>query len=111
MHAPEVSVLLRKRRRFIVPLLSLVLLITQLGMEAHAYTHLNSDTHGLPSSTTQLCGQCASFAPLLSMSSGSLCIRVPHLPQAVAIAPASIDGTVHRLPRPAFHSRAPPHLL
>jgi hypothetical protein len=109
--APEVSVLLRKRRRSIVHLLSLLLLIAQLGMQAHASSHLKSDPDGLPGSTTQLCGQCASSAPLLTMASGSLCLRVPHLPQAESFAPASIDSSVHRLPHPAFRSRAPPHLL
>jgi hypothetical protein len=107
----EVSVLLRKRRRSIVHLLSLVLLIAQLGMQAHAYSHLKSDPDGLPGTTTQLCGQCASSAPLLTMASGSLCIRVPHLAQAQSTAPASIDSSVHRLPHPAFRSRAPPQLL
>ncbi|HXS92823.1 MAG TPA: hypothetical protein VN705_25930 [Steroidobacteraceae bacterium] len=88
-----------------------MLLIAQLGMQAHAYSHLKSDPDGLPGSTTQLCGQCASSAPLLTMASGSLCIRVPHLAQAQGTAPASIDSSVHRLPHPAFRSRAPPHLL
>ena len=110
-HALEVSVLLRKRRRSIVHLLSLVLLIAQLGMQAHAYSHLKADPDGVPGTTTQLCGQCASSAPLLTMASGSLCLRVPHVPQAVGSAPASIDSTVHRLPHPAFRARAPPHLL
>jgi hypothetical protein len=108
--APEVR-LFRSRRRPIVHLLSLVLLFAQLGMQAHAYSHLKSDPDGLPGTTTQLCGQCASSAPLLSMASGSLCIRVSHQPQAEGTAPASIDSTVHRLPHPAFRSRAPPHLL
>ena len=107
----EVSVLLRKRRRSIVHLLSLVLLFAQLGMQAHAYSHLKSDPDGVPGTTTQLCGQCASSAPLLTMASGSLCIRVPHLTQAQGSAPATIDSTVHRLPHPAFRSRAPPQLL
>jgi len=107
----EVRVLLRKRRRSIVHLLSLVLLFAQLGMQAHAYSHLKSDPDGVPGTTTQLCGQCASSAPLLTMASGSLCIRVPHLAQAQSTAPASIDSSVHRLPHPAFRSRAPPHLL
>ena len=110
-HASEVSVLLRKRRRSIVHLLSLLLLFAQLGIQAHANSHVKSDPDGLPGSTTQLCGQCASSAPLLSMASGSLCIRVPHLPQAQGATPASIDSTVYRLPHPAFRSRAPPHLL
>jgi hypothetical protein len=103
--------LFRSRRRLIVHVLSLVLLIAQLGMQAHAYSHLKSDPDSLPGTATQLCGQCASSAPLLNMSSGSLCIRVPYVPQAVGTAPASIDSALLPLPHPAFRSRAPPHLL
>jgi hypothetical protein len=106
-----VSVLLRKRRRLIVNLLSLLLHWAQLGMQAHAYSHLKSDSDSLPGATTQLCGQCASSGPLLSMASGSLCIRVPYQPHADGLAPSSIESTVHCLPHPAFRSRAPPHLL
>jgi hypothetical protein len=107
----RVRVLFRSHRRLIVNLLSLLLLLAQLGMQAHAYSHLKSDSDGLPGTTTQLCGQCASSAPLLSMASGSLCIRVPYQPHAAGIATSCIDSTVHRLPHPAFRSRAPPHLL
>ena len=107
----RVRVLLRSLRRLIVNLLSLVLLLAQLGMQAHAYSHFKSDPDGLPGTTTQLCGQCASSAPLLSMANGSLCIRVPYQPQAERVASTSIDSSVHRLPHPAFRSRAPPHLL
>ena len=103
--------LLRNRRRLIVHVLSLVLLIAQLGMTAHAYSHLKSDPDSLPGTTTQLCGQCASSAPLLSMTSGSLCIRVPYQPQSEGMAPASVGSTGLPLPHPAFRSRAPPHLL
>jgi hypothetical protein len=107
----EIKVLLRSHRRLIVHVLSLVLLLAQLGIQAHAYSHLESDPDGLPGTTTQLCGQCASSAPLLSMASSSLCIRVPYEPQSVGIAPASIDHSRLPLPHPAFRSRAPPHLL
>ena len=100
-----------RNRRLIVQLLSLALLIAQLGMQAHAYSHLKSDPDGLPGTTTQLCGQCASSAPLLSMASGSLCVRVPYQAHAEGIAPASIGAGIHRLPHPAFRSRAPPYVL
>jgi hypothetical protein len=105
---PEVGALFRKHRRLIVHLLSLVLLLAQLGVQVHAYSHLKSDPDGLPSTATQLCGQCASSAPLLTVASGSYCIRVPHQAQAAGIAPASIGWSVQRLPHPAFRSRAPP---
>jgi hypothetical protein len=107
----RVWVLFRSHRRLIVHLLSLVLLLAQLGMQVHAYSHLKSDPDGLPGTTTQLCGQCASSAPLLSMASGALCIRVPYQPHADGVAPASIGCTAHRRPHPAFRSRAPPRLL
>jgi hypothetical protein len=110
--ASEVGALFRSRRRLIVHLLSLALLIAQLGMEAHAYSHLKSDPDGLPGTTTnQLCGQCASSAPLLSMASSSHCFRVPYEPQIEGIAPAALGTDVRRLPHPAFRSRAPPRLF
>jgi hypothetical protein len=110
--APEARALFRSsRRRLIVYLLSLALLIAQLGMEAHAYSHLKSDPDGLPGQTTQLCGQCASSAPLLSMASSSSCIRVPFAPQVAGIAPASIGTDIRPLPHPPFRSRAPPRLF
>jgi hypothetical protein len=109
----EVGVLFRSRRcRLLVHLLSLALLIAQLGVEAHAYSHLKSDRESLPgTATTQLCGQCASSAPLLSMASSSSCIRIPFESQAEGIAPASIGTDVRPLPHPAFRSRAPPRLF
>ena len=102
--------MIRRPRRWFVHVLSLALLFAQLGMAVHANSHLRSDPHATPTQA-QLCGQCASSAPLLTMASGSLCIRVPHLAHAQGTAPASIDSSVHRLPHPAFRSRAPPHLL
>jgi len=111
LRSPEVGVLFRSSRRLIVQLLSLALLIAQLGMQAHAYSHLKSDADGLPGQPTQLCGQCASSAPLLSMASSSSCIRVPYAPQLADIAPASIGTEVRPLPHPPFRSRAPPRLF
>jgi hypothetical protein len=110
--ASEVGALFKTRRcRLIVHLLSLALLVAQLGIEAHAYSHLKSDRESLPGTATQLCGQCASSAPLLSMASSSSCIRIPFEAQADGIAPASISTDVRPLPYPAFRSRAPPRLF
>jgi hypothetical protein len=86
------------------------LLIAQLGIQAHAYSHLKADSDGLPGST-QLCGQCLSSAPLASMAGGSHCIRVPHQANHAGAAPAGTASILHRLPHPAFRSRAPPPLL
>jgi hypothetical protein len=87
------------------------LLIAQLGVEAHAYSHLKSDPDSLPGTTNQLCGQCASSAPLLSMASSTSCIRVPFVPQGEGVAPKSIGTDVRPLLHPAFRSRAPPRLF
>jgi hypothetical protein len=86
------------------------LLLAQLGVQVHAYSHLKSDADGLPGQTTQLCGQCASSAPLLSMASSSACIRVPYAPHTECIAPTSLGTDARPLPHPAFRSRAPPFL-
>jgi hypothetical protein len=91
-------------------LLSLVLLIAQLGVEAHAYSHLSSDPHGVPS-TVQSCAACVSVAPLLSMAGGSHSIRLPHQPQDDSPAPTRTISIAFLLPCPAFRSRAPPDLL
>jgi hypothetical protein len=107
----EVGVLFRSSRRLIVQLLSLALLIAQLGMQAHAYSHLRSDADSLPGQPTQLCAQCASLAPLLSMASNSSCIRIPYAPQPAGIAPQSIGTHVLPLPHPLFRSRAPPRFF
>jgi hypothetical protein len=80
-------------------------------MEAHAYSHLKSDADGVPGQTNQLCGQCASSVPLLSMASSSSCIRIPHVSHAEGVAPASIGTDVRPLPHPPFRSRAPPRLF
>jgi hypothetical protein len=108
--ASEVCALFGNRRRLIVHVLSLALLIAQLGIQAHAYSHLKPDSDGLPGST-QLCGQCLSSAPLTSMAGGTHCIRVPHQTETIGIAPAGSSSVLHRLPYPAFRSRAPPRLL
>ena len=56
-----------RNRRLIVQLLSLAFLFAQLGMAVHASMHLKAEPHGAPA---QVCGQCASFAPLQNMVGG-----------------------------------------
>jgi hypothetical protein len=106
----EAGTLTRNRRRLIVQVLSLVLLIAQLGMEAHAYSHLKPDQHGVPS-TLQICGQCVSFAPLLGIVGGPQHVRFVHPPERDYILPADTASVASRLTCPAFRSRAPPHAL
>jgi len=89
--------------------LSLALLLAQLGAQAHAYTHLASDTHGAP--TTQLCGACLSIAPLQGAVGPSPLILPTDLRGAGHAVPAASVARPCRPPAPAFRSRAPPVLL
>jgi len=107
---PEVKTLFRKRHRLFIHMLSLVLLVAQLGVEAHAYSHLQSDTHGIPA-TVQYCGGCLSFAPLLSMGGSAPRICIARHAAGTYAPPATIASTVSRLPYAAFRPRGPPQLL
>lgn len=106
----EAGTLSRKRHRLIIPLLSLALLIAQLGAEAHAYAHLKPDQHGIPS-VIQSCGLCVSHAPLLSIIGNSQSIRLPRQPEADRSSPINITSVAFRLACPIFRSRAPPQVL
>jgi hypothetical protein len=89
-----------------VHVLSLALLFAQLGMVAHASTHLKADPHATPSKL--LCGECLSFAPMQNMVGGA-----PTVVLAVKISPdrapdcVAISSVPHRA-FSAFRSRAPP---
>jgi hypothetical protein len=92
-----------------VHLLSLALFIAQLGMVVHASSHLNSDPHATPT-PSQLCGECASFAPMQNMVGGAptLALQVPLFHDA-----AFVDSAVPFVPHrafSAFRSRAPPSI-
>ena len=99
-----------RRSSLIARVLSLALLIGQMGAAAHAYSHVADDPQGLPE-TTQGCRTCHSFAPLLSAVGGS--------PSVLLVAPCATDDFVPvnaaQVPasphHPAFRSRAPPVLL
>lgn len=107
---PEVVVLSSRRLSVIARLLSLALLVGQLGAEAHAYSHLQDDTDGLPS-TAQNCRACLSNAPLASaMGSSPSAFIVARSKSGTFLPLDSVivaQGPAHR----AFQSRAPPELL
>ena len=107
---PEVVVLSKRRLSLIARLLSLALLVGQLGAETHAYTHLLDDTDGLPS-TTQNCRACLSSASLQSAVGSSPTTFIVARFEAEAFVPLDpivvVQGSAHR----AFQSRAPPALL
>ena len=100
--------MIRFQRRWFVHLVSIALLIAQFGMQVHAATHLKTDPHAL---SGQLCGECASFAPLQNIVGGG-----PTVIFAVKVdADPAIDSAAlpDAAPRAftAFRSRAPPSVL
>jgi len=90
-----------------VHVLSLALLVAQLGMVVHANSHLKADPHATPTQA-QLCGQCATFAPMQNMVGGApitvLAVSVFH---DRALDLAAIVSVPHHA-FTAFRSRAPP---
>lgn len=90
---------------------ALILVIAQLGAQAHAYSHLtvSRDTNGEPQRIHALaCSECVAFAPLLATVGGSA-VPLLHLP---ARASTVIAINAQLQPRAATHtayrSRAPP---
>lgn len=93
-----------------VPLLALLLLLAQFGAQLHVLAHSGAPTDppGVPAHHTQLCGECASFAPLLALQGGPAA-----LPGVVPAAVVDIAATAATEPGQlplyrAFRSRAPP---
>jgi hypothetical protein len=90
-----------------VHVLSLALLFAQLGMVVHASSHLKQDPHATPTQQ-QLCGQCASFAPLQNMVGGAPTLVLPaQVSHDRALDGVAIVSVSHRA-FTAFRSRAPP---
>jgi len=100
-------VLTHHRLSVIARVLSLALLIGQLGAEAHAYSHLVDDPHGLPD-TAQSCRACLSFAPLLSAVGGSHSVLVLNQGVTGTCVPIAEVLIPHSPSHRAFQSRAPP---
>ena len=91
-------------------LLALVVVVTQLGAQAHAYSHVSSHhtatspQHGLPVK----CTDCVAFSPLLATAGGSFFPDL-HLPTPVVSTIAAFNATFPRLVTlTAYRSRAPP---
>jgi len=91
-----------------VHVLSLAMLVAQLGMVVHASSHLKSDPHATPT-PAQLCGQCASFAPLQNMVGGAPTVLLAvHVSHERALEFAAVVSVPQRA-FTAFRSRAPPN--
>ena len=107
---PEVRVLAKYRRRPVILFALLALLFAQAGAGLHALKHFGSsaDPAGVPSQHTQLCLECASFAPLASVHGGGV--------TALPVAALGVEGFlsafdsagVGRHSYAFFRSRAPP---
>ena len=110
LHQPEAFVLFTRRFKLIARILSLALLIGQMGAAAHAYSHLADDPQGLPE-TTQGCRTCHSFAPLLSTVGGPQSVLLVSPCVAESFVPADATPISFNPHYPAFRSRAPPELL
>jgi hypothetical protein len=106
----EARILFRRHYYLIVRVLALALLIAQLGAQAHAYSHLKQDPHGIPTAIHS-CGQCASSFPLLTAIGAAPCIWLARPCQFEHAVPANTILTPYRPPHRAFQSRAPPGLL
>jgi len=108
--AKEALALSTRRFRLFARILSLALLISQMGASAHAYSHMANDPQDLPE-TTQGCRTCHSFAPLLSAVGGSQSVLLVAPGAADVFVSASATLAPDTPHHPAFRSRAPPVLL
>jgi len=103
---PE-AFLIRRHRRWFVQILSVALLLAQLGVAVHASAHLKSDL----SSGAQACGQCLSHAPLQNMVGGGANVVADVAAVRVPAFAGTTRGDAPHPPFSAFRSRAPPELL
>ena len=99
-----------RRSRLLVHLLSFALLFAQLGLAAHASTHLRADPHGVPTKA-QLCSECLSFAPLQNVVGSAPTVVLAIKPPALRIDEVAAVATVPPRAFDAFRSRAPPAFL
>jgi len=102
--------LIRRNRRWFVHVLSLALLFAQLGMVVHANSHLRSDPHATPTQA-QLCGQCASFAPMQNMVGNAPAVLFTVQVSLDCAADCAAISSVPSAAFTAFRSRAPPSFI
>jgi hypothetical protein len=101
--------LFRHRRRSAILLVALVAFcLAQALAIAHASRHVGSDAPALPADHVQLCTDCASMLPLLSVAGGlGAALALARSAQHVLLPVVEIR-LVAVAPHRAFHSRAPP---
>ena len=87
--------------------LSLALLFAQLGTVVHANSHLRDNPHAAPTQA-QLCGQCASFAPMQNMVGSAPAVLFALHVSLDRATDLSVDASIPSAAFTAFRSRAPP---
>ena len=99
---------IRQHRRAVLLVALVAFWLAQALAVAHASRHLGSDAPGLPGDHAQLCTDCASMLPLLSVAGGvgaAFAFAVPARQAILAVVEIrAVTAAVHR----AFRSRAPP---
>lgn len=107
---PEVPPLVRSLKQPFVIFALLALLVAQAAAGQHAAKHFKAggDAPGLPGTHTQLCLECASFAPLASAHGGLSMWLVVASPGIAEFIRAHDDTVVDLRHFASYRSRAPP---
>jgi hypothetical protein len=99
----------RQHARGLLLLALVAFWLAQALAVAHASRHVGGDAPGLPGDHAQLCTDCASMLPLLSVADGvgTAFVFAPPVRQALlpVVEIRAVTAPVHR----AFRSRAPPY--
>ncbi len=107
MHGPVFRIARRHCRT--IALIALVALsLGQALAVAHASRHVGPDAAGLPGNHAQLCTDCASIAPLLSVAGAAAAPLFVGAQCGDAFILPSIHVPAARARHLAFRSRAPP---
>lgn len=100
---------IRRHARAILLVALVAFWIAQALAVAHASRHVGNDAPGLPGNHAQLCTDCASMLPLLSVAGGVGTAFVFAPPARQAILPVVELRAITAPVRHAFRPRAPPY--
>jgi hypothetical protein len=104
-----VTTLFSHRYRSIVRFLALALLVSQLGAEIHAYSHVAGDP-GAPIALDQ-CARCLQSIPLTAAVGGATLLIDLRAWASERIVPGRAASIVPARPALPFRARAPPSLV
>lgn len=101
------------RRRIAAFAVLIALVLAQTGAQLHAYAHLRSAVgeSGAGSVPSRVCGDCLSFAPLLSATSAPAGLLVPSAPGADELPLLLVASPAAIVRCHPYRSRAPPRLV